>query len=69
MNKCKSVHLFKRKSVILTTKYEGYGKGVVEKFISMEDALFDGVFLAVWNEIKGLTVIRMSFVVSVWGFH
>jgi hypothetical protein len=36
LNKCKQLHLFKRKSVILTTKYEGYGKGVVEKFISME---------------------------------
>ena len=36
LNKCEYLHLFKRKSVILTTKYKGYGKGVVEKFISME---------------------------------
>lgn len=37
LNKCRYLHLFKRKSVILDTKYEGYGKGVIEKFISMEE--------------------------------
>jgi hypothetical protein len=43
LNKCKQLHLFKRKKVILTTKYKGYGKGVVEKFISMEGDLYDSV--------------------------
>ena len=53
MNKCKYLHLFKHKSVILATKYEGYGKGVIEKFISMEDALFDGVLR--WMKWKSRT--------------